>query len=148
MSGPVLLAIRIALAAALYAFAGWALYVLWKELRQQSLALRLPQAPALLLTGTDLKIHRFTRAEISIGRDPTSSCHLEDPTISAQHARLTYHHGHWWVEDLKSTNGTFLNAEAVVEPVVITTGDMLRFGQLIFQVSIGDPSLPEAQSDV
>ena len=36
---------------------------------------------------------------------------------------LTYRQSQWWIEDLHSTNGTFLNQEAVLEPVVITDGD-------------------------
>ena len=69
-----------------------------------------------------------------MGRDPASDLYIEDKTISARHAKLSYHHGQWWVEDLRSTNGTFLNDEPVQEPLVLASGDRLRFGQVQWQV--------------
>ncbi len=79
---------------------------------------------------------RFSRPEVSVGRQPGSDLHLEDSAISARHARLTYHHGQWWVEDLHSRNGTFLNDERISASLVLATGDELRFGGQAFQVEI------------
>lgn len=151
MSGPVLLALRIALTVALYAFLGWALYTLWQDLRRQSKLLTSSQVPRLtLIHQVDgiSKAFRYSTAEVTIGRDPACDFHLEDKTISAQHARLSYHHSQWWVEDLHSTNGTFLNQEPVSEPVVITAGDQLRCGQLIFEIGIGETALLEVETGV
>jgi pSer/pThr/pTyr-binding forkhead associated (FHA) protein len=53
---------------------------------------------------------------------------LPDETVSARHARLTYHHGQWWLEDLGSTNGTHLNDELLSVPTVLTSGDEIRCG--------------------
>lgn len=141
MSGPILLIIRFLLAAALYAFLGWALWTLWRDLRRGSEALVGPQAPllSLILAGEEGdRPFRFTTPEVIIGRDPANDCPLEDKTISAQHARLSYHHGQWWVEDLGSRNGTFLNQEPVVEPLVVASGDRLRCGQVVLGISIGE----------
>ena len=79
---------------------------------------------------------QFTALEAKLGRDPASDLVLEDKTISAQHARLTYHHRQWWIEDLRSTNGTYLNEEPVTAPIVLTDGDHLRLGGLVFQVQL------------
>lgn len=138
MSGPILLALRLLLAGALYAFLAWALWIMWSDLRQQSRQLAALVAPPLILTlkndGTE-QTYRFSGAEVIIGRDPTCNLRLEDKTLSARHARLSYHHGHWWVEDLRSTNGTLLNAERVHEPMVTTDGDLLRCGAVLFEVN-------------
>jgi pSer/pThr/pTyr-binding forkhead associated (FHA) protein len=63
---------------------------------------------------------------------------LDDPTVSNTHARLSYHHGQWWLEDLRSTNGTFLNDEAVASPLVVTDGDVVRCGQVQFTLAPGE----------
>jgi pSer/pThr/pTyr-binding forkhead associated (FHA) protein len=138
VSGPILLALRLLLAVALYAFLVWALWLMWRDLRQQSRQLAAPAAPPLILTlkndGAELT-YRFTTAEVIIGRDPTCNLRLDEKTLSARHARLSYHHGQWWVEDLHSTNGTLLNAERVSEPVVAAAGDLLRCGAVLFEVN-------------
>jgi pSer/pThr/pTyr-binding forkhead associated (FHA) protein len=137
MSGPILLVLRLLLASALYAFLGWAFWVLWQDLRRHSKAAVTSQVPTLTLvaqTGDSGTEFRFTLPEILVGRDPACQCCLDDKTISAQHARLSYHHRQWWVEDLRSRNGTFLNQAPVAEPLVIVSGDLLRCGQVIFQV--------------
>lgn len=139
MSGPILLALRIATAVALYAFLGWGLWLLWHDLRRRSRELSAPIHPPLLLrlqNGDQPAIYRFTSPEITIGRDSTCECSLDEPTISARHARLSYHHAQWWVEDLHSRNGSFLNDEPVRSKVVITSGDSLRCGSIVMVIDI------------
>lgn len=141
MSGIIFLILRFAFTISLYIFIGWALYIMWRELKQQSTLLATRQPTALTLSqqiDDDTKAIRFTIPEITIGRDPACNFPLNDNTVSAQHARLSYRQGQWWVEDLRSTNGTFLNQEPVSLPLVITSGDEVRFGQVIFLISIGD----------
>lgn len=150
MSGEIILALRIALTATLYIFTGLALWTLWRDLNRQSKQLMAPQAPPLTLVypqeNGQPRSERFTIASLTVGRDPASEVHLEDKTISAHHARLSYHHGQWWVEDLNSTNGTYLNQEPVVAPMVLTAGDLLRFGQVELQVSFSEQSQFESES--
>lgn len=145
MSGTILLILRLVLTAVLYAFLAMGLYLLWQDLRGKNHSPGLHQFPPLVMTrigeGEEKKPYHFTNPEVTIGRDPLSDLHLADRTISAQHSRLTYHHGQWWVEDLRSTNGTFLNGEVVDEPLVITTGDELRCGQVVFKINVGEPEI-------
>ena len=139
MSGLVLLVLRIAIAVALYTFLGWGLWLIWQDLRRQGRALSAPVSRALVLSlqsGDQAATYRFTTPEVTIGRDPTCECRLEEPTISARHARLSFHHAQWWAEDLHSRNGTFLNDEPVRSQVVITSGDNLRCGSLVFVITI------------
>jgi len=142
MSAPILLALRLILALILYAFVGWAFYTLWQDLKQNSQALsqRRPRPITLLLQveGTETIPHRFNSAELIIGRDPASHLTVNEDTVSARHTRLSYRQGQWWVEDLHSTNGTFLNQELIVDPIVMASGDQLRCGQVNFKVLIGE----------
>jgi pSer/pThr/pTyr-binding forkhead associated (FHA) protein len=141
MSGPALLALRIAMALALYGFIGWALLTIWRDVRQQTDLLNATRMPPIRLRyqleGQDYE-RRFSKPEVTIGRDPASDCHLDNQTISAHHSRLSFHHGQWWVEDMRSTNGTFLNQENVDDPSVVTSGDTLRCGQVLLEIGLGE----------
>jgi pSer/pThr/pTyr-binding forkhead associated (FHA) protein len=141
MSGPVLLILRIALAASLYAFLGLAFYLLWRDLKEQTSLAASRQSPVLGLlrqAAGEMTPSRFNLPEVIIGRDPACDCTLEDSTVSAQHTRLSFRQGQWWVEDLRSTNGTYLNEEPVTTPMVITSGDQLRCGQATLTVTVGE----------
>jgi hypothetical protein len=140
MVASLLLILRLALMLTLYGFLAWAFLTLWRDLKMQSKLLALRQPPPLWLwveTEGDTRALQFGGQTIAIGRDPMCDMILDDGTVSAQHARLTYRQSQWWLEDLHSTNGTFLNQEAVLEPVVITSGDELRCGQVIMRLKIG-----------
>ena len=145
MSGPILLALRIALAVVLYVFLGWALFILWQDLKKQGEEDAAQKVPTLTLSLKDadgeIHAHQFTESNIIIGRDPAINLHIDDQTISAQHALLSYRLGQWWIEDLNSTNGTFLNQEPVSEQVVITDGDRLRCGRIEFHIAVEGPIL-------
>ena len=141
MSGILVLALRLILAACLYAFLGWALFTLWRDLQTQGLSLALRKAPALSLTlhrpGGETTRRAFQQSDISIGRDPTCDIPLNDDAVSARHIHLSHHHGQWWAEDLGSTNGTRLNQAPLATPTVLTTGDQIECGHTALIVSIG-----------
>ena len=143
MSGPVLLALRILFTVSLYGFLGWAVYILWRDFKRQSSLQATKQPPMLTIFSqmeTELKSYRFSLPEVTLGRDPACDCILMDSTVSATHARLTYRQSQWWVEDLRSTNGTFLNQDPVFTPLVITNGDQLRCGQVLLTIAIQQAS--------
>jgi pSer/pThr/pTyr-binding forkhead associated (FHA) protein len=140
MSGSIVLALRLALALALYAFLGWALITLWRDLQKQATALTSRRTPGISLrvrAGSAAPVLKhFVQAEITIGRDPTCDIFISDDTISARHARLTYHHAQWWLEDLGSTNGTRLNGQAVTTATVLTNDDEIACGTTTLVVDI------------
>ena len=70
----------------------------------------------------------FTQPEVTLGRDPGYDVPLTDDTVSTRHAQLSFHHNQWWLVDLASTNGTFLNGTSVKMPIVITSGDEIKCG--------------------
>ncbi|GAB4537749.1 MAG: FHA domain-containing protein [Anaerolineales bacterium] len=139
MSGAVVLALRLAMTLALYIFLGWALYLLWQDVKKQSEALAKRRIPGIHLQASaaaPLAAKYFTQQEIALGRDPACDLPLDHDTVSTRHARLAYHHGQWWLEDLSSTNGTTLNNDTVRAPVVITSGDEIQCGAARISVTI------------
>jgi len=131
------LVLRLLLALALYAFLGWALFTIWRELRTHSLIVSTQRIPPITMNwiNNEGNISRqFTLPEIVVGRDPACDLVAPDEMVSARHARLSFHHNQWWVEDLQSTNGTFLNDERVYTATVLIDGDELRCGNLYLQV--------------
>ncbi len=136
MSGVVFLALRAALVLCLYTFLAWAFYTIWTDLRRQGEVLAVHKVPALTLIRQDgNRAYHFSKPEVHIGRDPSCDCTLEDKTVSIQHAHLSYHHNQWWLEDMGSTNGTFLNQAPVSAPMVVTLGDKIRCGQVWLEIS-------------
>ncbi len=66
----------------------------------------------------------------SLGRDVNNSIVLDDDFVSAAHAALTYRGRAWYVEDLGSTNGTFVNGSQVDGLSPIAFGDEVQIGQV------------------
>jgi hypothetical protein len=71
----------------------------------------------------------------SLGRDVNNSIVLEDEFVSATHAALTYRGRAWYVEDLGSTNGTFLNRKKVSSPQPLRRGDRLQIGKTVLELA-------------
>ncbi len=140
MTATVVLVLRIALTLALYIFLGWALSTVLQELKQQGVRIAAQKMPGItilvrILSGIETQ-RFFTQTEIHIGRDTSSDLSLMDETMSAHHACIVHHHGQWWLEDLNSTNGTFLNGERLTTPAVIITGDEFKCGNTLFGIRI------------
>ena len=71
----------------------------------------------------------LTKEVTLMGRDVTNDISLGDPEVSRQHARLTRTPGGYVLEDLGSTNGSFVNGERLVAPRVLAPGDLLGLGE-------------------
>jgi len=65
-----------------------------------------------------------------IGRSPYCDIVLNDSFLSSEHARLEQRGGVWILEDLNSTNGTFLNGFEVTAPTDVNPGDVIRVGRV------------------
>jgi hypothetical protein len=63
-----------------------------------------------------------------IGRLPGNALILDDDYVSSEHALLAWREGRWWLSDVASTNGTFLNGQPVTRPVQVNWGDLLGIG--------------------
>lgn len=71
--------------------------------------------------------------DIVLGRIGSSDIVIGDTFTSSKHARVYIKKGHYWLEDLGSTNGTFLNEVLVEQPVILADGDMFRVGGVTFK---------------
>ena len=140
MIGALVLFLRALLAISLYVFLAWAFFSVWRDSHQQGVVLATRQVPRLVLTiqpSQGIPQHRtFAQGEITIGRDPACECPVEDDSVSARHARLSYHHNQWWLEDLGSTNGTLLNQARVQMPTVVISEDEFVCGETHFEVGV------------
>jgi pSer/pThr/pTyr-binding forkhead associated (FHA) protein len=71
---------------------------------------------------------------IQVGRAEACQVRCSDTFVSAFHARLFSRDGSWYVEDLGSTNGTFLNAERISAPAEIRAGDRVVVGRTTLEL--------------
>lgn len=74
-------------------------------------------------------------AGLSVGRRPNNDLCLSHRTVSGEHARLSMEEGMLILEDLASTNGTFINGRRLSGSTSLEPGDVIHFGQLVFAVT-------------
>jgi hypothetical protein len=90
----------------------------------------------LLVTGGPLSgtILPLTEQQITIGRSNDATLVLNDDYASSRHARLFPQDGQWIVEDLGSTNGTYLDRQKVTQPTPVPTGVPIRIGKTVLEL--------------
>jgi len=71
---------------------------------------------------------------ITVGRAPENTVVLDDDYVSGRHARLYPHEGAWVVEDLGSTNGTYLGKSRLSAPMAIPPGTPVRIGKTLLEL--------------
>lgn len=70
--------------------------------------------------------------KITIGRNNKNTIALRDPYVSKQHLKIVKDEGKYFLEDLKSANGTYLNNEKVLDVTILKNGDRIKLGQIEF----------------
>jgi pSer/pThr/pTyr-binding forkhead associated (FHA) protein len=83
------------------------------------------------LAGTSLEL---TDQQITIGRADDATLVLSDDYASTRHARLFPQDGQWLVEDLGSTNGTYLDRQRVTRPTPVSIGVPIRIGKTVLEL--------------
>lgn len=68
----------------------------------------------------------------SIGRSNKSNVVIKDPYISKEHLRIVKDEGDYYLEDMESANGTFVNGNKILDVVKLKNGDRVRIGQVEF----------------
>ena len=138
----VMLSARIALAFCLYGFLTLILIVLWRDLdTAQSFGFlrgRRPTLQKLRENGAVEKTFPLPKNSCLIGRSAGLELPLADETVSAVHARVWREGDRWWLEDLDSRNGTFLNKIPVTKRAVLCTGDRIRVGRIELEFHTAD----------
>jgi pSer/pThr/pTyr-binding forkhead associated (FHA) protein len=76
----------------------------------------------------------LTDQQITIGRASDATLVLADDYASTRHARLFPQDGQWIVEDLGSTNGTYLDRQKVTQPTPVPVGVPIRIGKTVLEL--------------
>lgn len=72
--------------------------------------------------------------EMTIGRAAGCAVSIDDPLVSQLHARLFRRDGQYFIEDLGSTNGTFVNRKRVGGPVPVAPNDRISVGDTVVEI--------------
>jgi hypothetical protein len=83
------------------------------------------------LAGTSMGL---TDQQITVGRANDATLVLNDDYASSRHARLYPQDGQWVVEDLGSTNGTYLDRQKVTQPTPVPVGVPIRIGKTVLEL--------------
>ena len=145
MSPPLIRLLTICLLVLIYLFFVRVLYAVWTEVRPpRGPRPRRVRAPASMAVPDRLVViapetavgQNFTLAdEVTIGRAAGCEVTIDDTYASQIHARIFRHDDRVLVEDLGSTNSTYLNREKVSRPTVLRRGDVLQIGATVFEVT-------------
>jgi len=71
---------------------------------------------------------------VLIGRGTDAAIRLDDDYVSTRHARIVASGDQWFVEDLGSTNGTYVGAARITQPTSLTLGTQVRIGKTILEL--------------
>jgi FHA domain-containing protein len=76
----------------------------------------------------------LAQAPILIGRGNDAAIKLDDDYVSTRHARIAASGDQWFVEDLGSTNGTYIGTVRITQPTTVTLGTQVRIGKTILEL--------------
>jgi pSer/pThr/pTyr-binding forkhead associated (FHA) protein len=102
-----------------------------KPARQGRTAPRVLVVTGGSLAGTSIQL---AQQQITIGRAADATLVLTDDYASTRHARLFPQNGQWIVEDLGSTNGTYLDRQKVNQPTPVPVGVPVRIGKTVLEL--------------
>ena len=74
------------------------------------------------------------QAPILIGRGNDAAIRLDDDYVSTRHARIASSADQWFVEDLGSTNGTYVGTARITQPTTLTLGTQVRIGKTTLEL--------------
>ena len=152
-------ALRVGSAALLYLFLIGAVVIMWRDWQavarqvedRHTMARRtfgqlviIQAGKSDLLQGAVFPIGVVTR----LGRAVTNSVVIEDAFASAEHARLSFRNGRWWLEDLNSRNGTLLNQERLNAPAIVATGDVIGIGEVQLRIDLTSQQASETTNQI
>ena len=115
-----------------------------KRGQQMVAAAALARPQALLAnadTGQDIELGEYAR----VGRTPDNTLILDDIYVSSRHAEIRWQEDAYYLTDLGSSNGTFINDERLSGTRVLNDGDVVRFGQTPFRLTLTKVAVPAAQ---
>lgn len=81
------------------------------------------------------KTVQLSKTSTRIGREPDNDLVIAEPQVSGHHAEIECRQGHFYLRDLRSTNGTWINRQRVEKETLLRSGDVIRFDQLAYAFS-------------
>jgi sigma-B regulation protein RsbU (phosphoserine phosphatase) len=90
--------------------------------------------------------YRLSEGYALIGRQPNAAIYLDSLAVSRQHANILCQEGIFFVEDLGSSNGTYLNGQAVTGRAPLTENDTLQIGPYVLGLRSDAPASPPART--
>ena len=88
-------------------------------------------------------------ATVTIGRASTNDIQIAEQHVSRQHAVIQYRDGFFMINDLASSNGTFVNDQAVQAPAPLIAGDVIRLFEPILEfLAVGEADLVDGNSTI
>lgn len=134
--GVVLLILRLISAVLLLSFLIIIAWLSYKDIQAaiyKPSAIELSKGFLVVITTQSSELSPGTRIPLlpitSIGRSLTNTLVIEDDFVSSEHALITMRGQQWWLEDLGSRNGTYLNAQPIPAETIITSGDIISIGR-------------------
>lgn len=79
-----------------------------------------------------MKEHYSIDKELTLGRHNDNDIYIKDPFVSKRHLRIAEDEGDYYLEDLDSSNGTYLNKDRLEDVVKLSNGDIIRVGNIEF----------------
>lgn len=76
----------------------------------------------------------LAQAPVLIGRGTDAAIRLDDDYVSTRHARIAASGDQWFVEDLGSTNGTYVGSARITQPTTLTLGTQVRIGKTVLEL--------------
>lgn len=105
-------------------------------LGRSDIARRTPRLVVARASGHDPGMIYDLDGDLVLGRGDHAEIRLEDPFASSRHARIYAQAGTLVLEDLRSTNGTYLNEELLQTPRPLHPGDRVRIGDSEFEFEV------------
>lgn len=99
-------------------------------------------ARLLSVNGQEPELIELADGEMILGRDPEVELHIDNGEVSRQHARISSQNGLWVIEDLNSSNGTWVGTEKITRKILMD-GDVLKFGSLAYRFEMEMPDKVE-----
>ncbi len=139
-----LLILRLAASATLLGFVAVIGWMLWQDFQQTAkVAVRQSVFSRGRLVVTESEVEGIEAGQswvlqpvTKLGRAATNTIVIAEPFASNEHALVAWRGGQWWLEDLKSSNGTLLNGVRIQEPTVLSAGDVIGFGRINMRLEI------------
>ena len=103
----------------------------------------------LKFKNSEIKTIETDKAEITIGRNPTNDIHIDNLGVSKQHAKIIRQDGAYLIEDLNSTNGTFINDKRVARAVLNENAEIHigKHSLIISHIKQGNKNPPQDFGD-